>query len=110
MDRQDTIPPLANGVAAQAALVTDGEQALTLRLALIREARYSILAQYYSWEEDVSGKLLLGALLQAAYRGVKVRILVDDLYSGSNRYLESLAVEPNIRVRVFNPFWIRLGR
>lgn len=110
MDRQDTIPPLVNGVAAQAALVTDGEQALALRLALIREARYSILAQYYSWEEDVSGKLLLGALLEAAHRGVKVRILVDDLYSGSNRYLESLAVEPNIRVRVFNPFWIRLGR
>lgn len=110
MDRQDTIPPLATGVAAQAALVTDGEQALALRLALIREARYSILAQYYSWEEDVSGKLLLGALLEAAHRGVKVRILVDDLYSGSNRYLESLAVEPNIRVRVFNPFWIRLGR
>ena len=39
MDRQDTIPPLATGVAAQAALVTDGEQALALRLALIREAR-----------------------------------------------------------------------
>ncbi|MGL4206455.1 MAG: phospholipase D-like domain-containing protein [Aeromonadaceae bacterium] len=101
-------PPLREG--NQAALVSDGEQALALRLALIREARYSIMAQYYSWEEDVSGKLLLGALIEAARRGVKVRLLVDDLYSGSNRYLESLAAEANIKVRLFNPFWLRLAR
>ena len=101
-------PPLREG--NQAALVCEGEQALALRLALIREARYSIIAQYYSWEEDVSGKLLLGALIEAARRGVKVRLLVDDLYSGSNRYLESLAAEANIKVRLFNPFWLRLAR
>ena len=41
MDRQDTIPPLATGVAAQAALVTDGEQALALRLALASAAMSS---------------------------------------------------------------------
>ena len=45
--------PLREG--NQATLVCDGEQALALRMALIREARYSIIAQYYSWEEDVSG-------------------------------------------------------
>ncbi len=100
--------PLREG--NQATLVCDGEQALALRMALIREARYSIIAQYYSWEEDVSGKLLLGALIEAARRGVKVRLLVDDLYSGSNRYLESLAAEANIKVRLFNPFWLRLAR
>ena len=93
-----------------AALVVDGQQALALRLALIRSARHSLVAQYYSWEEDLSGKLLLGALIEAARRGVKVRLLVDDLYSGHNRYLESLAAEPNIKVRIFNPFWLRLGR
>ena len=42
-----------------AALVVDGQQALALRLALIRSARHSLVAQYYSWEEDSSGKLLL---------------------------------------------------
>lgn len=95
---------------ARMALLTDGQQALAMRLALIRKARYGILAQYYSWEEDASGKLLLGALIQAARRGIKVRLLVDDLFSGANRYLESLAAEPNIQVRVFNPFWTRLAR
>ena len=94
----------------QAALVVAGQQALALRLALIRAARHSLVAQYYSWEEDTSGKLLLGALIEAARRGVKVRLLVDDLYSGHHRYLESLAAEPNIRVRIFNPFWLRIGR
>lgn len=93
-----------------AALVVDGQQALALRLALIRSARHSLVAQYYSWEEDICGKLLLGALIEAARRGVKVRLLVDDLYSGHNRYLESIAAEPNIKVRIFNPFWLRIGR
>lgn len=102
--------PQVSTARNQASLVVSGQDALALRLALIREARYSIMAQYYSWAEDVSGKLLLGALIAAARRGVKVRILVDDLYSGSNRYLESLAAEPNIQVRVFNPFWLRWGR
>ena len=101
-------PPWCPG--CEAALIVDSEQALAVRLALIAQARHSILAQYYSWEEDVSGNLLSGALLAAARRGIRIRLLVDDLYSGSNRYLESLTAEPNIRVQIFNPFWLRLAR
>ena len=93
---------------ARMALLTDGQQALSMRLALIRKARYGILAQYYSWEEDSSGKLLLGALVQAARRGIKVRLLVDDLFSGANRYLESLAAEP--RITSYNVCYTKLLR
>lgn len=95
---------------AEVALLTDGGQALAARLALIRQARRSVLAQYYSWQEDVSGKLLLGELLVAARRGVRVRLLIDDLHAGEHSYLESLAAENGIQLRMFNPFWLRLGR
>lgn len=92
---------------AEAALLTDGQQALALRLALIAGARQRILLQTYSWESDRSGNLLLGALLAAARRGVEVWLLVDDFYAGRNRYLEGLVHEPGVRVRLFNPFWLR---
>ena len=61
-------PPWCPG--CEAALIVDSEQALAVRLALIAQARHSILAQYYSWEEDVSGNLLSGALLAAARRSL----------------------------------------
>lgn len=81
-----------------------------MRLALIAAARQRILLQTYSWETDRSGKLLMGALLAAARRGVRVYLLVDDFYAGRNRYLAGLAREPGISVRLFNPFWLRLAR
>lgn len=89
------------------ALIAEPAQALRQRLALIRGARSRIQAQYYSWAEDGSGKLLLAELLSAARRGVRVQLLIDDLYAGDNRFLEMLAFEPGIEVRLFNPFWLR---
>lgn len=86
------------------ALLDDPLQALAWRCQLIREARHAIDAQYYSWDEDSSGKLLLAELLAAARRGVQVRLLVDDLHSGDARFLPALGAEPNISVRRFNPF------
>ena len=98
-DRQTASHDAAGGsVSAEVALLTDGGQALAARLALIRQARRSVLAQYYSWQEDVSGKLLLGELLKAARRGVRVRLLIDDLHAGEHRYLESLTAEPGIQL------------
>ena len=58
-------------------------------------------------EEDGSGKLLLAELVRAARRGVVVQLLIDDLYGGENRFLEAVAAEPGIEVRLFNPFWLR---
>ncbi len=89
------------------ALIDDPMLALKVRCHWIRHARERIQAQYYSWEEDSSGKLLLSELLHAARRGVKVQLLVDDLYAGDNRFLEMVAHYPGIEVRLFNPFWLR---
>ncbi|MGL5991943.1 MAG: phospholipase D-like domain-containing protein, partial [Aeromonas sobria] len=89
------------------ALIDDPLLALKVRCHWIRHARERIQAQYYSWEEDSSGKLLLSELLHAARRGVKVQLLVDDLYAGDNRFLEMVAHYPGIEVRLFNPFWLR---
>lgn len=96
--------------AGDFALLDDPRQALAWRLALIRTARHAIDAQYYSWEEDGSGKLLLAELLLAARRGVKVRLLLDDLYAGEARFLPILARQENFEVRLFNPFHFRLWR
>ncbi|MCS3461602.1 phospholipase D family protein [Aeromonas sp. BIGb0445] len=88
-------------------LLAEPSLALKQRLALIRAARSRVQAQYYSWAEDGSGKLLLAELLCAARRGVRVQLLIDDLYAGENRFLEMVACEPGIEVRLFNPFWLR---
>ncbi|MFM5840310.1 phospholipase D family protein [Aeromonas rivipollensis] len=94
-------------IPAEFALLDDPGAALKARCQLIRGARSRIQAQYYSWEEDCSGKLLLSELLHAARRGVRVQLLIDDLYAGDNRFLEVVAAEPGIEVRLFNPFWLR---
>ena len=60
-------------------LLERNEDGLRWRLALIDSARYSIDAQYYVWYGDAAGRLLLKHLLDAAARGVRVRMLVDDL-------------------------------
>ena len=94
-------------LTADFALLDNPGDALKARCQLIRHARHRILAQYYSWEEDGSGKLLLAELIRAARRGVRIRLLIDDLYGGDNRFLEAVAAEPGIEVRLFNPFWLR---
>lgn len=101
---------LAQAEEGEFALLADPEQALAWRCSLIRTARHVIEAQYYSWEEDASGKLLLAELLAAARRGVKVRLLIDDLHSGDARFLPLLTHQPNIELRRFNPFRSRCWR
>ena len=61
-------------------------------------------AQYYIWHEDVTGTLLLESLWQAAERGVRVRLLLDDNdTAGQDGMIAALAAHPNIQVRLFNP-------
>ncbi|HWH83884.1 MAG TPA: phospholipase D family protein [Burkholderiaceae bacterium] len=79
--------------------------ALDARLALIEHATTSLDLQYYLIGDDSVGRLLLRALRDAAGRGVRVRLLVDDLYTiGTDRLLLGLAATPNVEVRLFNPF------
>ncbi|MEP2777160.1 MAG: phospholipase D family protein [Luteolibacter sp.] len=60
------------------ALLTDGSDALAARIALARKSRQSLDIQYYIWDGDESGSILLEELLSAADRGVRVRLLLDD--------------------------------
>lgn len=79
--------------------------AMDARLTLIREARQSLDIQYYLLADDLTGRAFLRALRDAAQRGVRVRILVDDLYTAANdRVLQGIAAYPNVQVRLFNPF------
>lgn len=82
-----------------------GVQSLDARLQLINRARHSLDLQYYVLDNDATGRLLLKRLADAAARGVRVRLLVDDLYtSRTDALLRAMAALPNVQVRLFNPF------
>lgn len=85
--------------------LADGIDAAAARFRLIDIAERSIDAQYYLIKQDQVGQQFLFALLQAAERGVRVRLLVDDMYTrGMDTTLLALDSHPNFSVRVFNPF------
>ena len=82
-----------------------GAYSLDARIQLARRARYSLDVQYYLIQNDRTGRLLLRNLRDAALRGVRVRVLVDDLYtSGGDPLFIGLTAFPNVEVRLFNPF------
>jgi putative cardiolipin synthase len=75
------------------------------RLALATHAKHSLDLQYYLLQNDYTGRTLLRVVRDAALRGVRVRILVDDLYTDrSEDLLLNLAATPNVQIKVFNPF------
>ena len=79
--------------------------ALDARLTLIRQAQSSLDLQYYLLGNDQTGHLLLRELRDAAQRGVRVRLLLDDFYTqGMDPLLLGLAAHDNVEVRLFNPF------
>ena len=79
--------------------------ALDARLTLIRHAQRSIDMQYYLLQDDATGRMVLREVAEAARRGIRVRLLLDDLYTaGSDRLLSDVAAFPNIELRLFNPF------
>jgi len=81
------------------------DYAMDARLTLIQHASSSIDVQYYLVGSDATGHTLLRALRDAARRGVRVRLLVDDLYTPAiERLLREFAGFDNVQVRVFNPF------
>jgi putative cardiolipin synthase len=82
----------------------DGETALRARTSLVDVAQSSIDVQYYIWRTDRTGRLLLSRLLDAAERGVRVRILLDDIHKGEQRaLLKALDRHPLVEIRLFNP-------
>ena len=91
-------------------LLPEGETAFNARIALARRAQKSLDVQYYLIQNDEVGLQFLRELRDAAARGVRVRLLVDDLYAaGVDPLLAGLAAHPNVRVRLFNPLPARAG-
>jgi len=86
-------------------LLDQSEPALVARLNLIRAARHSIDVQTYIWDSDDAGLLVLDELIHAARRGVKVRVLADQLTSfGDLELLNRLArASPDFKLRLYNP-------
>ena len=89
----------------------DGRDALVARLALADAAQRSLDVQYFIWNKDLAGKVLLEHLFRAADRGVRVRLLLDDLGTmPSDATLLAIDSHPNIEVRMFNPVALRSPR
>ncbi|WP_167869637.1 phospholipase D family protein [Shewanella sp. WXL01] len=91
--------------------LSDGLDAFTARLVSIEAAQVSIDVQYYIYRNDETGTLLTWYLYKAAERGVRVRILLDDMTTGAlGNGLAALVRHPNISIRVFNPAHYRERR
>jgi cardiolipin synthase C len=89
-------------------MVSVGIDGLLLRLELIAQARRSLDLQYYIFHGDETGRLVTHALADAARRGVRVRVLVDDAETiAGDEQLFALAGAPNVAVRIFNPWRYR---
>ncbi|WP_300421015.1 phospholipase D family protein, partial [uncultured Pseudoalteromonas sp.] len=85
--------------------LADGVDAFVARLALIDSAEHTIDVQYYLYHRQQTTILFTAFLLKAADRGVRIRLLLDDLSQADSELdLAALAVHPNIEVRLFNPF------
>ena len=86
------------------ALVGNAELAFTSRMTLIKTAQKTLDIQYYAIFADDTTERMFEALREAAERGVRIRILLDDFNtSGKNAQVLKLALETNIELRLFNP-------
>jgi phosphatidylserine/phosphatidylglycerophosphate/cardiolipin synthase-like enzyme len=91
--------------------LSQGSDAFATRVLLARAADRSLDAQYYIWSGDQVGYLLFEALWEAAERGVRVRLLLDDLNTGGlDATIAALESHPNIEVRLYNPLVERNAR
>jgi putative cardiolipin synthase len=92
-------------------LLGNGLDAFVARAMLAQSAERSLDVQYYLYHDDLVGRLFTDQLLKAADRGVRVRILVDDMdLSGRDLGVWVMDSHPNVEVRIFNPFSRYSGR
>ena len=86
-------------------LMPVADAAYAARIELCQKAERTLDLQYYLLQGDNTGKFLMRAARDAALRGVRVRILIDDYYTaGEDPLLASLGATPNLEIRIFNPF------
>ncbi len=87
------------------ALIRHGRQAFTARVALADLAQRALDVQYFLWETDATGRILADRLMRAADRGVRVRVLIDDVnIKDRDAGIAALDAHPNVEIRLFNPF------
>ena len=92
-------------------IIRNSVPAYTSRIMLTELAEKSLDLQYYIWEADATGRIFADRLIRAANRGVRVRLLLDDMnLSGSDTTIASLDAHPQIEIRIFNPFSHRNSR
>ncbi len=102
-----TAHPGKSGVA----MVSTSEWGFRARAGLANMAEKTLDVQYYIWEDDTTGKVLAERLLRAADRGVRVRMLLDDINAGDTDFqFARMDEHPNIEIRLFNPFANRSSR
>jgi putative cardiolipin synthase len=94
-------------------LLSEARQAFITRLALADLAEKHLDMQYYVWDGDTTGRIIVDRVMRAAERGVRVRLLVDDpYYKASDQVKAALDAHPNVEIRLFNPTksrrWSRL--
>ncbi|WP_378944272.1 phospholipase D family protein [Mesorhizobium sp. ANAO-SY3R2] len=90
------------------ALLSSNLQAFAVRAYTARHAARSLDLQYYYWKDDLTGGLLAREILAAADRGVRVRLMLDDINArGYDPNYIALDSHANIEVRLFNPSWAR---
>lgn len=111
-DIDRALAPMTGAHPGQAGMVilADNLDAFAVRALSARAAGRSLDLQYYIWHPDLTGNLLHAELLHAADRGVRVRLLLDDMNAhGSDSVLAALDTHPGIEVRLFNPTRAREG-
>ncbi|ATD68786.1 phospholipase D family protein [Luteimonas chenhongjianii] len=93
-----------------AIMLSDGVDAYAARAISARQAGRSLDLQYYIWRNDLTGRMLANEVWLAAERGVRVRILLDDMgISDMDATLLAMDSHENIELRVYNPFRNRTG-
>jgi len=86
-------------------LLDRGHNALAWRLFMADNAVRTLDAQYFLWKDDRVGRVFIQHLMDAADRGVRVRVIVDDSMTDSDpEYLAKFGAYPNIEVRLYKPF------
>ncbi|RRN57377.1 phospholipase D family protein [Pseudoxanthomonas sp. SGNA-20] len=106
------VVPLTDARPGQTGMVILGDNldAFAVRAMTARSAGRSLDLQYYIWHDDFTGNMLHNEVLRAADRGVRVRLLLDDMnVHGSHSVLAALDSHPLIEVRLFNPTRAREG-
>jgi putative cardiolipin synthase len=106
--RASAAPLAAHPGKSGVAILEDGPLAWLSRVALADVAEHSLDVQYYIYENDRTGLILLQRLKAAADRGVRVRLLIDDNNNvGRDLQLAQIDRHPRIQIRVFNPLKYR---